>query len=392
MNRKIEDSLKRSMEQMPHPSFREIADIPVVRMQEHDEITRQEKVTVYRHMKSLALACACFLILIGTGWFTQFKMVYSIVNVDVNPSLEVRVNRRDKVLAVKANNQEAKELLEGRNYKGWDIAEMVESLVDDLAVQGYLTDEKNVILLSVNSKSQKAYHALQTELPAAVSGALADYGIIPKLFMQKLNEDAETEKQADQYHISQGRQQFINLLLKQDSSLKEEDLASMRVEALIDLAEKRGISLDEIEVLYEGEEKITESETKKPKPKETSTAETELEKAPEMNLPPASTPAYVPDREYPVQQENDEEDEEPDEGDSDEGDSDGEDDDSHEEKEIEEKEDSDSEEDADSDDDSDDNSDDEDHDTDEEADDEEEDDSDSGDSDHDDDHEEEDDD
>jgi len=275
--------------------------------------------------------------------------------------------------------------LEGRNYKGWDIAEMVESLVDDLAVQGYLTDEKNVILLSVNSKSQKVYHALQTELPAAVSGALADYGIIPKLFMQKLNADAETEKQADQYHISQGRQQFINLLLKQDSSLKEEDLASMKVEALIKLADKRGISLDEIEVLYEGEEEMTESETKEPKPKETSTAETELEKAPEMNLPPASTPAYVPDMEYPVQQENDEEDDEPDEGDSD-----GEDDDSREEKESEEKEDSDSEED--SDDDLDDDSDDEDHDTDEEADDEEEDDSDTGDSDHDDDHEEEDDD
>ena len=47
MNREIENSLKRSMEQLPHPSFEKIAGTPVVRMKEHDEITRQDKNRVY---------------------------------------------------------------------------------------------------------------------------------------------------------------------------------------------------------------------------------------------------------------------------------------------------------------------------------------------------------
>lgn len=329
MNRKIENSLKHSMDQMPHPSFQTIADIPVVKMQEHDEITRQGKTVVFYHMRGLALACACFLLLIGTGWFTQFKMIYSIVNVDVNPSLDIMVNRRDNVLSVKANNQEARELLEGRNYKGWNITEMVESLVDDLALQGYLTNENNVILLSVNSKSQRGYSGLQTALPAAVTEGLVDYGITPKLFLQRLNKDEEAQKQAEQFHISQGRQQFINLLLKQDASLNEENLASMNVEMLIELAEELELSFDEIEVLYDGEEvpeettekepektleerkdpEIRESQARKPDtPKvdtpEVKDSEPEPKKAAEIKQSTTAKPSHVPAAEHPGKYEN----------------------------------------------------------------------------------------
>lgn len=306
MNRKIEDSLKRSMEQMPHPSFQTIADTPVVRMQEHDAITRQEKNAVHYQMRSLALACACFLMVIGVGWFVQFGMIYSIVNVDVNPSLEIMVNRRDKVLSVKDNNQAAKEFLEGRNYKGWDIREMMESLMDDLALQGYLTDEKNIILLSVDSRNQNVSNGLQTALPTAVSEALADYGIIPKLFIQQLNKSKEMQNQAEQYHISQGRQQFINLILRQDSSLTEEKLVSMNLADLISLAEKLEISFDEIEVWYEGEDD-SKSEIKESQPR-VEAIKDETEKAAEIKTSPLPEPSNGPENTQVRQYDDDDDD------------------------------------------------------------------------------------
>lgn len=306
MNRKIEDSLKRSMEQMPHPSFQTIVDTPVVRMQEHDAITRQEKNVVHYQMRSLALACACFLMVIGVGWFVQFGMIYSIVNVDVNPSLEIMVNRRDKVLSVKDNNQAAKEFLEGRNYKGWDIREMMESLMDDLALQGYLTDEKNIILLSVDSRNQNVSNGLQTALPTAVSEALADYGIIPKLFIQQLNKSKEMQNQAEQYHISQGRQQFINLILRQDSSLTEEKLVSMNLADLISLAEKLEISFDEIEVWYEGEDD-SKSEIKESQPRVEATKD-ETEKAAEIKTSPLPEPSNGPENTQVRQHDDDDDD------------------------------------------------------------------------------------
>lgn len=306
MNRKIEDSLKRSMEQMPHPSFQTIVDTPVVRMQEHDAITRQEKNVVHYQIRSLALACACFLMVIGVGWFVQFGMIYSIVNVDVNPSLEIMVNRRDKVLSVKDNNQAAKEFLEGRNYKGWDIREMMESLMDDLALQGYLTDEKNIILLSVDSRNQNVSNGLQTALPTAVSEALADYGIIPKLFIQQLNKSKEMQNQAEQYHISQGRQQFINLILRQDSSLTEEKLVSMNLADLISLAEKLEISFDEIEVWYEGEDD-SKSEIKESQPRVEATKD-ETEKAAEITPSPLPEPSNGQENTQVRQHEDDDDD------------------------------------------------------------------------------------
>lgn len=310
MNRKIEDSLRRSMEQMPQPSFQTIVDTPVVRMQEHDEITRQEKNVVFYQIRGLALACACFLMVIGVGWFVQFGMIYSVVNVDVNPSLEIMVNRRDKVLSVRDNNQAAKEFLKGRNYKGWDITEMMESLVDDLALQGYLTDEKNIILLSVDSKSQNVSNGLQTALPTAVSGALADYGIMPKMFIQQLNKNKEIQKQAEQYHISQGRQQFINLILRQNSSLKEEDLVPMNLADLISLAEELDISFDEIEVWYEGEDDsktdIEELQSGEEAAKE------ETKKATEIKPSPAPVPSNKPTSEQIRQHTDDDDDDDDD--------------------------------------------------------------------------------
>ncbi|MBT9776563.1 hypothetical protein GPL15_08605 [Clostridium sp. MCC353] len=321
MNREIEDSLKRSMEQLPHPSFEKIADIPVIRMQEHDEITRQDKNRVYWYPRGLALACACLLLLIGTGWFANFRMIYSIVDVDVNPSLEIMVSRREKVLSVKAKNKEAAELLEGRNYRGWDITEMVESLVDDLALQGYLTDTKNVILLSVNSKSQRTYSGLQSSLPQAVSGVLADYGIVPKLFMQKLDVDKEMEKQAEQYHISLGRQQLISLMMKQDPSLKEEELACLKVEELVELAEVHGIRLDGIEVWQEEKDGLSKQGTRASETEKTPDTESGSQKV-WTALPPAAAPETVPPASM-KQGDDDKFDDEDDDNENDEEDDDG---------------------------------------------------------------------
>lgn len=325
MNRKIEDSLRRSMEQMPHPSFQTIVDTPVVRMQEHDEITRQEKNVVFYQIRGLALACACFLMVIGVGWFVQFGMIYSVVNVDVNPSLEIMVNRRDKVLSVRDNNQAAKEFLKGRNYKGWDITEMMESLVDDLALQGYLTDEKNIILLSVDSKSQNVSNGLQTALPTAVSGALADYGIMPKMFIQQLNKNKEIQKQAEQYHISQGRQQFINLILRQNSSLKEEDLVPMNLADLISLAEELDISFDEIEVWYEGEDD-SKTDIEELQSGEVATKE-ETKKATEIKPSLAPVPSNKPTSEQIRQHTDDDDDDDDNDEDDDDDDDETEDDD-----------------------------------------------------------------
>lgn len=325
MNRKIEDSLRRSMEQMPHPSFQTIVDTPVVRMQEHDEITRQEKNVVFCQIRGLALACACFLMVIGVGWFVQFGMIYSVVNVDVNPSLEIMVNRRDKVLSVRDNNQAAKEFLKGRNYKGWDITEMMESLVDDLALQGYLTDEKNIILLSVDSKSQNVSNGLQTALPTAVSGALADYGIMPKMFIQQLNKNKEIQKQAEQYHISQGRQQFINLILRQNSSLKEEDLVPMNLADLISLAEELDISFDEIEVWYEGEDD-SKTDIEELQSGEVATKE-ETKKATEIKPSLAPVPSNKPTSEQIRQHTDDDDDDDDNDEDDDDDDDETEDDD-----------------------------------------------------------------
>ena len=68
-------------------------------------------------------ACLAVLLLGGGGLLVQqAHAVTSVVSLDVNPSIELRVNSREKVVSCQALNQEAQAVLEdmdgGRDLKG----------------------------------------------------------------------------------------------------------------------------------------------------------------------------------------------------------------------------------------------------------------------------------
>ena len=119
------------------------------------------KVTrIYRRMRTavtVAAACLCVAVL-GTGVaIYQNGRVDSVIGIDVNPSIELSVNRNDKVLKAEPLNSDAEEILDNMDLEHVDVDIAVNALIGSMVRHGYLSDLDNAILVTVaNDDRQKA--------------------------------------------------------------------------------------------------------------------------------------------------------------------------------------------------------------------------------------------
>ena len=189
-------------------------------------------------MQAMA-ACLAVLLLGGGVLVQQAHAVTSVVSLDVNPSIELRVNSREKVVSCQALNDEAAAVLAdmdgGRDLKGVKADVAVNAIVGSLVRCGYLDTLSSAILISVEDKDQARAQRLQQELTNVVGGALGDSQAA--VLSQTVQQDKDLEKLAKANHISTGKAALIRQAMALNSSLTFEGLAKLSVEELRDLIE-----------------------------------------------------------------------------------------------------------------------------------------------------------
>ena len=177
MKRKIETSLRRAMDQLPQPDSWTVAEAPVQKMEVHDYVTRQDVSVrpVRRRALPLALAACALALAVGLYSYFRFFQIYSVVDLTVNPSFALALNRGDQVRNVTALNGDAEAILEGRSYRGWTLEATVENLLDGLAAQGYLTSADDAVDVAVNSKDADHGRALRETVERCVAEKLSGF-------------------------------------------------------------------------------------------------------------------------------------------------------------------------------------------------------------------------
>ena len=200
------------------------------------------KKTTKRKWTSLIAACLAVMLLGGGGLFYQrANAVASVVSLDVNPSIELKVNRSEKVLACVPLNEDAKAILadmgNGADLKGAKLDVAVNAIVGSLVRNGYLNSISSAIMISVEDKDTARAEKLQRELTSAVDGVLQTSEAKAAVLTQTLTQDATREQQARENNISSGKAALVNRVLAINPLLKFDALAKLSVEELKDLAE-----------------------------------------------------------------------------------------------------------------------------------------------------------
>ena len=200
------------------------------------------KKTANRKWTSLIAACLAVMLLGGGRVFYQrANAVASVVSLDVNPSIELKVNRSEKVLVCTPLNEDAKAILadmsNGADLKGAKLDVAVNAIVGSLVRNGYLDSISSAIMISVEDKDTARAEKLQRELTSTVDGVLQTSEAKAAVLTQTLTQDAGREQQARENNISTGKAALVNHVLALNSALKFDALAKLSVEELKDLAE-----------------------------------------------------------------------------------------------------------------------------------------------------------
>ena len=159
----------------------------------------------------------------------------------MNPSIELKVNRSEKVLVCTPLNEDAKAILadmgSGADLKGAKLDVAVNAIVGSLVRNGYLDSISSVIMISVEDKDTARAEKLQRELTSTVDGVLQTSESRASVLTQTLTQDAGLTQQARENSISTGKAALVNRVLALNATLKFDALAKLSVEELKDLAE-----------------------------------------------------------------------------------------------------------------------------------------------------------
>ena len=194
-----------------------------------------------RRWAPLAAAACLALVLVGGGggyyYYSANNAVASLVSLDVNPSIQLEVNKNEKVLSAIPMNDDGAEILADMDLKGTQADVAMYAIIGSLLQHGYVDELANSILITVEDDDQARGEKLQQELTAQADAALENAQVNGAVLAQTLQHTEELSQKAQEYGISTGKAALILAIVEGSNSTKT-------FEELV------GLSINELNLLY----------------------------------------------------------------------------------------------------------------------------------------------
>lgn len=167
---------------------------------------------------ALGAICALFVLLVGTGGYTMLYVPVSYVSIDVNPSIELSLNRLDRVICATAYNEDGASILDDISVGGKYYTDAIDLLMDSPAMLNYLTEDA-APTFTVAASSSKA----EQMLLLGVQGTRGCSGHGGTSYIT----DIHTIEDAHAYGLSLGKYAAYRILSQYDASVTTQDCQHM---------------------------------------------------------------------------------------------------------------------------------------------------------------------
>lgn len=190
-----------------------------------------------RRWAPLAAAACLALVLVGGGggyyYYTANNAVASLVSLDVNPSIQLEVNKNEKVLSATPMNDDGAEILADMDLKGTQADVAMYAIIGSLLQHGYVDELANSILITVEDDDPTRGEKLQQELTAQADAALANAQVSGSVLAQTLQHTEELSQKAQEYGISTGKAALIQSIVELSNNTKTfEELVGLSINDL----------------------------------------------------------------------------------------------------------------------------------------------------------------
>lgn len=233
-------------------------------------IMMEEKKKNRKTVKYMLAAAACLILMLGGGFglnaYHINHRVVSTVSLEVNPSVQIMVNGKERVLDVKALNKDGEIVIGDMDFSGSDINVTVNALIGSMLRNGYLNELANSILISVDNEDPAQGAALQEKLTREVNKLLESDGFMGAVLSQTISGNSSLQEQAEQYGITSGKAQLIEQILSSTQGHTFEELAPLSINELNLILTTAGSGTDKVSAsgnasdkAYIGEEKALQA-------------------------------------------------------------------------------------------------------------------------------------
>lgn len=292
--------------------------------------TRPRERAPARLVRLGAAAAACMLLICAAAAYLTGLRVDARIFLDINPSVELRVNSRERVVEAKALNEDGEVVLEGMELEGAPLDVAVNAVLGSTVKHGYLSQAQDWILLSVEGRDREKTEDLRARLTQGTQAYMMSLVGAGNIWNQSFGMDSAIEEAAARYGISPGKAALLAKLEAREPGLDLALLSKLSISELEEYLRGKGISLEDIISRTGGGADVKSPQTPSPSPEAASPNPRTPSPRPEAgpgSPSPAGKPSAAPTASQGVDAEDEDDDIRDDTDDDTEDDEDDEDDD-----------------------------------------------------------------
>ena len=215
-------------------------------------------------VRMAGLAAGLCLILGGGLGVRNYQVNHTVdatVSLDVNPSVEIKINQKERILDVIPLNEDGRTIVGDMDFSGSSLDVAVNAIIGSMLQNGYLNELANSVLISVDNNDPVRGMALQERLADEVNKLLQTDSFRGAVLSQTVVKSDELQQMAEQYGITLGKAQLIQEILGKNSLHTFDELAPLSINELNILLGKEGAETH-VEVVGTASEKGYIGETK----------------------------------------------------------------------------------------------------------------------------------
>lgn len=231
--------IERGISQLTPNRAEELWDRPVVPADGSEWYldTSNRKTHTNKKKYFISTLAACFALCILATFLFQ-SMPSASIYLDVNPSVELNVNYRNRITSAVPCNSDAETILEGMDLRGTDLDVALYAILGSMVHHGYLTETKDTILVSVHSANAGRAQQLELAVTDMVTQSLDKMIRAGEVLSQQINED-------DVDQSTPGKAAFVDELEEKYPQLKKEHLDDLTVDEIVSHLNQEGLDYSE---------------------------------------------------------------------------------------------------------------------------------------------------
>ncbi|WP_052352809.1 anti-sigma factor domain-containing protein [Neobacillus dielmonensis] len=155
--------LRARKQNQPYEIGEEIAFFP-----SETKTTKLSLLTRTKFTRPILITAAALFIFIGSALpVYQNNKAYAYMSIDVNPSIELGVNKKMQVVEITGYNKEGKKVVSHlEHWKKKDVSAVTKQIIEEIKAEGYLDNKKQIVISTVlpDQSEQNLEHKLEDNL------------------------------------------------------------------------------------------------------------------------------------------------------------------------------------------------------------------------------------